>query len=93
MSKVANEDSGMASGLMQTAHEIGISLGLAGLSAVATAAAAASGLAVGYRQGMLVAAAAAGLLAVLTLVGVPTVWPEGVAPDARPRKHTQLPGS
>jgi EmrB/QacA subfamily drug resistance transporter len=90
MSKVSREDSGMASGLMQTAHEVGISLGVATLSAVATAAAVSSGLATGYRQGMLLAALIAGLLAVLTLVAVPTVWPAGVAPM---RLHGSRPGS
>ncbi len=84
MSKVTSENSGMASGLMQTAHEIGISLGVATLSAVATAASATSGLATGYRQGMLVAALIAGLLAVLTLVAMPAVWPSGTA---RRRMH------
>ncbi len=80
----------MASGLMQTAHEIGITLGVATLSAVATGAAVSSGLATGYRQGMLVAALFAGLLAVLTLVAVPTVWPAGMA---RMRMHGSKPSS
>ncbi len=90
MSTVRSEDSGMASGLMQTAHEIGITLGVATLSAVATAAAVSSGLATGYRQGMLVAALFAALLAVLTLIAVPTVWPAGVA---RMRIHGSRPSS
>jgi predicted MFS family arabinose efflux permease len=86
MSRVASEDAGMVSGLMQTAHEIGIALGVAMLSAVATAATVASGLAAGYRQGMLATAVVAGVLAVLALVAVPAVRgsaPPRVAPAAR----------
>ena len=79
MSRVSNDDSGLASGLMQTAHEIGISLGVATLSAIATAAAVSSGLAAGYRQGMLIAALIAGVLVLVTVVAVPTVWTTGAA--------------
>jgi hypothetical protein len=68
MARVTSEDSGMASGLMRTAHEIGISLGVAALSAVATAAALSGQLADGYRQAMLVAAVVAGLLALVSLI-------------------------
>jgi hypothetical protein len=73
MADVGGQDAGLASGLMQTAHEIGISLGIASLSAVATAVAMQTGLAAGYRQSMLVAAVAAALLAIVSLVVVPAI--------------------
>ena len=84
MADVSPDDAGLASGLMQTAHEIGISLGVASLSAVATFVAIQSGLAAGYRQSMLVAALIAGLLAVLSLTVVPAVRP---SPGERPHLH------
>jgi EmrB/QacA subfamily drug resistance transporter len=87
MSRVATEDAGMVSGLMQTAHEIGISLGVATLSAVATAATATFGLATGYRQGMLVAAVIAGLLAVLALWAVPAVRRSATPGGPQPEEH------
>jgi hypothetical protein len=77
MADVGGDDAGLASGLMQTAHEIGISLGIASLSAVATAVAMQMGLAAGYRQSMVVAALVAGLLAVASLIVVPTVGASG----------------
>jgi len=83
MADVPASESGLASGLMQTAHEIGISLGVALLSAVATSIAIQSGLAEGYRQGMLVAAVIAGLLAVLSLTAVPAVRPTGTGERRR----------
>ncbi len=84
MAEVRPEDSGLASGLMQTAHEVGISLGVATLSAVTTALALQAGLAAGYRQSMVVAAVIAGLLAAFSLIVVPAVRP---ATAARPHLH------
>jgi EmrB/QacA subfamily drug resistance transporter len=83
MARVSSEDAGMVSGLMQTAHEIGISLGVALLSAIASATMAPAGLASGYRQGMLVAAVIAALLAVVTVTAVPSIRPAGTT-GARP---------
>ncbi len=77
MADVRKDDAGLASGLMQTAHEIGISLGIASLSAVATAAATLTGLAAGYRQSMVAAALAAGLLAIISLIVLPAVRASG----------------
>lgn len=77
MADVGSDDAGLASGLMQTAHEIGISLGIASLSAVATAVAMQTGLAAGYRQSMVAAAVAAGLLAIVSLIVVPSVRATG----------------
>ncbi len=84
MADVRSSDSGLASGLMQTAHEIGISLGVASLSAITTSIAVQAGLAAGYRQSMLVAAVIAGLLAVLSLTVVPAIRSAGAT---RPRLH------
>jgi EmrB/QacA subfamily drug resistance transporter len=77
MADVGGDDAGLASGLMQTAHEIGISLGIASLSAVATAVAMQTGLAAGYRQSMVAAAIVAGLLAIVSLILVPAVRASG----------------
>ena len=77
MAEVGGDDAGLASGLMQTAHEIGISLGIASLSAVATAVAMQTGLAAGYRQSMVAAATVAGLLAIVSLIVVPAVRASG----------------
>jgi EmrB/QacA subfamily drug resistance transporter len=77
MADVGGDDAGLASGLMQTAHEIGISLGIASLSAVATAVAMQTGLAAGYRQSMVAAAVVAGLLAIVSLILVPAVRASG----------------
>lgn len=84
MADVKPGDSGLASGLMQTAHEIGISLGVASLSAIAASVALQAGLAAGYRQSMVVAAVIAGLLAVFTLIALPAV---GSARSARSHLH------
>jgi EmrB/QacA subfamily drug resistance transporter len=77
MADVRGDEAGLASGLMQTAHEIGISLGIASLSAVATATALQMGLAAGYRQSMVAAALVAGLLAIVSLIVVPAVRVSG----------------
>jgi EmrB/QacA subfamily drug resistance transporter len=77
MADVGGDEAGLASGLMQTAHEIGISLGIASLSAVATAVAMETGLAAGYRQSMVAAAVVAGLLAIVSLIVVPAVRVSG----------------
>jgi predicted MFS family arabinose efflux permease len=77
MADVRSDEAGLASGLMQTAHEIGISLGIASLSAVATAVAMQMGLAAGYRQSLVAAAVVAGLLAIVSLVVVPAIRVSG----------------
>jgi len=93
MARVTSADAGMASGLMQTAHEIGISLGVAALSAIATAAAVSGQLVDSYRQGMLVAAALAGVLVLVSLIAVPTIAPAG-ATGTRERGHViRIPGT
>jgi MFS family permease len=76
MADVGHEDAGMASGLLQTSHEIGAAFGVAVISAVATAQATA---AAGYESGFIAAAVIAGVLGLLALVAVPTVRPGAVA--------------
>ena len=73
MTDVVDDDAGMASGLMQTSHELGAALGVAVLSAVATAAGATPAL--GYEDGSLAMAAIAGVLGVVALLSVPTTRP------------------
>ena len=82
MSDVRAERSGLASGLLMTAHEIGAALGVAALSAVAAAEASGSGrlhagIAAGYQDGFLAATAIAAVLAFVALLALPTVRPEG----------------
>jgi EmrB/QacA subfamily drug resistance transporter len=77
MADVTHDDAGMASGLMQTSHELGAALGVAVLSAVATAANATPAL--GYEAGFFAAAGIAGLLGLLALVSVPTIRPVSTA--------------
>jgi len=87
MNDVVPDQAGLASGMMSTAHEIGAALGVAVLSAVATAGAGAltgSELASGYGDGFLVAAIAAAALAALGLLAVPAIRP---AAGMRPTPH------
>jgi MFS family permease len=76
MSNVPAGQSGLASGLMTAAHEIGAALGVAVFSVVAIAqAAAGGGFAAGYRHGFMVAAGLAAGLALIALLAVPSVRP------------------
>ena len=77
MADVTHDNAGLASGLMQTSHEIGAALGVAVMSAVATTAGAGTTVAAGYGKGFIAAAAIAGLLALLALVSVPATRPVG----------------
>lgn len=78
MSEVRAETSGVASGMMTTAHEIGSAFGVAVLSAVATGAGA-LGSAVGYGDGLTVVALGSLVLAGLAAATVPTFRPAGAA--------------
>ena len=80
MSDIAEDRTGVASGLMTTAHEIGAALGVAVFSALAVAAS--GGIAVGYRHGFTVAAAAAGGLAIVAALLSPAVRPAAGARTA-----------
>ena len=74
MSDVDHDGAGLASGLMMTAHEVGAALGVAVLSAVATAAGT-TDFAIGYGDGFVVAAGVALGLAVVALLALPVVRP------------------
>jgi EmrB/QacA subfamily drug resistance transporter len=73
MSRVAEQNAGLASGLMTTAHEIGAAVGVAVFSAVAVAIS--GGIAAGYGHGFAIAAAIAAGLAIIAGMAVPTVRP------------------
>jgi len=76
MSNIPADQSGLASGLMTAAHEIGAALGVAVFSVVAIAqAAAGGGFAAGYQHGFMVAAGLAAGLALIALLAVPPVRP------------------
>jgi EmrB/QacA subfamily drug resistance transporter len=90
MADVSEADTGMASGMMQTAHEIGISLGVAAISAIATAGGAEAGFEAGFRQGLLAAALIAGLLVATSFIAVPSV---PLAPTPRVPSPSAIPDS
>jgi MFS family permease len=74
MHDISHHQAGLASGLMTTSHELGAAVGVAVLASVATNAG--GGIAQGYGDGFLVAAAIAVVLAIGALVAVPSVRPE-----------------
>jgi EmrB/QacA subfamily drug resistance transporter len=79
MSDVAHDRAGLASGLMNTAHELGAAVGVAVFSAVALGGAGAvtlAGFASSYGRGSLVAAILAGGLALIALSVVPAFRPQ-----------------
>jgi hypothetical protein len=76
MSRVPQEKSGLASGLMMTGHEIGAALGVAALTAVAGNLATRFGLVAGYANAFHATAAALAGLFLLTLVAVPNDKPQ-----------------
>jgi hypothetical protein len=84
LGNIRDADTGMASGMMQTAHEIGISLGVAVMSAVATAGTAAAGFETGFRDAMFAAALMAVVLAVASLAAVPSVRPASTRSESSP---------
>jgi EmrB/QacA subfamily drug resistance transporter len=85
MSSIPADQSGLGSGLMTAAHEIGAALGVAVFSVVAIAqAAAGGGFAAGYRHGFMVAAGLAAGLALIALLAMPAVRP---APGTRAAAH------
>ena len=75
MSDVAEEQSGLASGLMMTGHEIGAALGVAGLTAVAGDLATSAGLIDGYGRAFAATAGVLAALFLLTLLAVPAGRP------------------
>jgi EmrB/QacA subfamily drug resistance transporter len=82
MSDVADEATGLASGLFTTGHEIGAAFGVAVFSAVAGwTGGGLSGLgsAAGFSDGMTVAAVAAAVMALIAALAVPQVRPARIA--------------
>jgi MFS family permease len=85
LSNVPADRSGLSSGLMTAAHEIGAALGVAVFSVIAIAqATAGAGFAAGYRDGFVVAAGLAAGLALAALLAMPAVRP---GPGARVAVH------
>jgi EmrB/QacA subfamily drug resistance transporter len=81
MSRVEPHQTGLAAGVLSTAHEVGAALGVAVLAAVAAIGGAATdaGIAAGYEDGFIAAAGIALALAALAVVAVPTVRPGATA--------------
>jgi predicted MFS family arabinose efflux permease len=81
MADIRDKEAGLASGLLNTGHEIGAALGVAVLAGITTASigasSTASSFATGYRVSQLIAAIFAAGLAVLALVTMPSVRPTG----------------
>jgi hypothetical protein len=71
MSGVNPEQSGVASGVMMTGHEIGAALGVAALTAVAGDLTTRAGLVSGFGDAFLAAAIGLAGLFLLTLIAVP----------------------
>ena len=74
MSNIPDQHAGMASGFLMTGHEIGAALGVAVLSAVATAAGSlttSDGAAAAFEHGFVVAAGVAAVFAVIALLRMP----------------------
>jgi MFS family permease len=86
MADVDHERAGIASGFIQTAHEIGAALGVAVLAAVAIAGDRAPGqaLAQGYGDGYLAVAGIAALLGIVAITAMTSVRP---APGAKLAMH------
>jgi EmrB/QacA subfamily drug resistance transporter len=78
MSRVEPHETGLAAGLLSTAHEIGAALGVAVLAAVAAIGdhASAASIAAGYEDGFIAAAGIALALAAIAVAAVPSVKPE-----------------
>jgi EmrB/QacA subfamily drug resistance transporter len=74
MSEIAPERAGLASGLMTTGHELGAAFGVAVFSAVALGSGAGSFVA-GYGEAALAGALIAAVLALVSLVAVPSFRP------------------
>lgn len=83
MSGIAHEQSGLASGLMMTGHEVGAALGVASLTAIAGDLTTRAGLVDAYPRVFTVVALAMVVLAVFAVVAVP----RGHAQDAPRGMH------
>jgi EmrB/QacA subfamily drug resistance transporter len=81
MSHVQPHQTGLAAGMLSTAHEIGAALGVAVIAAVAAIGSAAThaDLATGYEDGFMASALIAVALAAIAVAAVPSVKPERAA--------------
>jgi EmrB/QacA subfamily drug resistance transporter len=84
MSDVAPAQTGLAAGVLSTAHELGAALGVAVLAAIAAVGNGEEALAAGYENAYIAAAAIALAFAVVAASVVPSVKP---APGARAAVH------
>jgi EmrB/QacA subfamily drug resistance transporter len=85
LSGVPAEEAGLASGFLATSHELGAALGVAVMAAIAATAGditTLAGIAAGYQDGFIAAAAIAAALGAVALWSVPSVRPpqEATAP-------------
>jgi EmrB/QacA subfamily drug resistance transporter len=85
LSGVPAEEAGLASGFLATSHELGAALGVAVMAAIAATAGditTLAGIAAGYQDGFIAAAAIAAALGAVALWSVPSVRPpqEAAAP-------------
>lgn len=80
MGDVSADLAGLASGMLTTAHEVGVALGVAVCSAVAMAALGGAGFSSGYRAGLLAAAVVAGAAILVSVLAVPKVRPTATTP-------------
>ncbi|MFE6973069.1 MFS transporter [Streptomyces sp. NPDC057682] len=94
---IAEEEQGLAGGLLYTAFQFGAALGLSAVTAAGTAASGAATPAAqldGYRDGLLVPFAAAALAAVISAVGLRTrPRTTAPAPAGPPAEHTDVPAA
>jgi EmrB/QacA subfamily drug resistance transporter len=72
MSQITEREAGLASGLITTGHELGAALGAALVSAIAFGSGS-KGFETGYGHGALACAAIAGVLALASVVAIPTI--------------------
>jgi hypothetical protein len=77
MSEVRDDQAGLASGLITTAHDLGAAAGVSIFSAVAfgSGATSAAGLVTGYGQATVAGTAIAGALALVAVIAVPRLRP------------------
>ncbi|HJR51097.1 MAG TPA: MFS transporter, partial [Gemmatimonadales bacterium] len=82
MAGIAHEQSGLASGLMMTGHEVGAALGVATLTAIAGELTTRAGLVAAYPRVFTVVAVAMVALAAFAAVAVPRQHPHSATPTA-----------
>jgi hypothetical protein len=79
MSEIGHDRAGLASGLMQTSHEIGAAVGVALMSTIAVTSGTGAITAAGYADGFLASALLAAALALIAIARVPAGRPVATA--------------